>query len=104
MNSAKEALAPFIHSSIIRSTDIDFIMNVTGKSENKPSFIKSNLIKQVSGTTRWLDCVLEMEKYDVDYIEIGPSQLCAINRKINRESSSISIEEVKDIEKLYETI
>jgi [acyl-carrier-protein] S-malonyltransferase len=104
MDSAKEALSPFILSSEIRSSAIGFIMNVTGKITNTPSLIKSNLIKQVSSATRWLDCVLEMEKYNVDYIEIGPAQLCPINRKINRESSSVNIEEVKDIEKLYETI
>lgn len=104
MDSAKEALTPFICASRFAPTEIDLIMNVTGKKANTADEIKDNLIRQVSTTTRWWDSVLEMEKYNVDYIEIGPSQLCAINRKINRESISTCIEEVKDIEKLYETI
>ena len=44
-------------------------MNVSGKVVNDSILIKRNLIKQITSKTRWLDCVLEMEKFDVDYIE-----------------------------------
>ena len=104
MDSAIRSLTPFIEACEVVSTDTPLIMNVTGKEEKDPSRIKRNLIEQVSGTTRWLDCVLEMERLDVDYVEIGPSQLCGINKKIKVKNSSTSIEEVKDMEKLYETI
>ena len=41
---------------------------------------------------------------NVDYIEIGPSQLSTMNKKMNLKGDTFCIEEVKDIERLYEKV
>lgn len=104
MQSAKLLLKPMIEKCHFIPSNIDLVMNVTGDVAKTDGEIKQNLIEQVTGTTRWHDCVLKMEEYDVEYIEIGPSQLLGMNKKIGVKHSTICIEEVKDLEKLYETI
>ena len=79
-------------------------MNMNGAVVNDPEEIRDNLVNQVSKRTRWLDCMYQMETMDVDYIEMGPSQLCPIAKKMNIQNSAVSIEEVKDLEGLYEKI
>ena len=104
MNSAKEKLIPYIENCNIKESDIALIMNVSGKLAEDVEEIKQNLISQVTSKTRWLDCMLEMEKFNVDFIEIGPSQLTAMTKKIKISNSCINIETVKDLEGLYEKI
>ena len=40
----------------------------------------------------------------MDYIEIGPTKLAGMNKKIGTKRSTISIEEVKDLEQIYEKV
>lgn len=104
MEEAKQKLSYFARSCKIVSSDILFVMNMNGAVVSDPDEIRDNLVCGVSKQTRWLDCMLTMETMDVDYIEIGPSQLCPIAKKMNIQNSVICIEDVKDLEGLYETI
>lgn len=104
MEGAKQKLAHFAGSCKIVSSDILFVMNMSGEVITEPDEIRDNLVNGVSKRTRWLDCMLTMETMDVDYIEIGPSQLCPIAKKMNIQNSAICIEDIKDLEGLYETI
>lgn len=104
METAKKHLSPFIKGCTMTPSFIHLVMNVTGKITDDMDLIKANLIEQMTKTTRWADCITEMEKLDVDYIELGPAQLSAMNKRNNTNGTSLNIEEVKDIEGLYEKI
>ncbi len=104
MDIAREKLTPFIMECNLVPTEVQFVMNLTGKKEMKGEKIKQNLIDQISTKTRWLDCLQTMEEMDVDYIEIGPSQLSTMNKRMRLKGATFCIQEVKDIEALYEKV
>ena len=105
MDEAKENMRPLIEETQIRPTDIRLVMNVTGTFCDEPRQIKENLVAQVSHMTRWLDCVNEMENCGIDfYFEMGPAQLGGMNKKIGVKAQTVSIQTVRDLEKVYESI
>lgn len=104
MDSAKQKLIPYIENCNIYESDIKLVMNVSAKIALSAQEIKENLIKQMTSKTRWLDSMLEIEKLDVDYIEIGPCQLTSMTKKISIANTCINIETVEDLEGLYEKI
>ena len=104
MEKAKEKLAPAIWMCPLIDSNIVCIMNLTGKGETKVDSIKQHLIDQMTQRTRWLDCVYTMEGLNVDYIEIGPAQLSTMNKKMGLKGETFCIQEVKDMENLFETV
>lgn len=104
MDEAKENMRPLIEATEFKDSPIELVMNVTGSFCKEPSQIKENLIAQVSHMTRWLDCVQEMEEHGVTcYYEMGPAQLGGMNKKIGVKAQTVSIQTVKDLEKVYES-
>lgn len=104
MDEAKSGLLPFILNCPMKDSEIDLIMNVTGKKEDDLSLIKNNLIEQVTSTTHWMNSVFLLDQMDLDFIEVGPKQLSSLNKKMDTVNTFITIEEVKDLEHLYETV
>ncbi|MCH9811616.1 ACP S-malonyltransferase [bacterium] len=104
MQPVKNQLSPLIEHLPLLDSSIDLVMNVTGKKAASNEEIQHNLKEQVTGTTLWHASVLTMEEYGVDYIEIGPTKLAGMNKKIGTKRSTISIEEVKDLEQIYEKV
>ena len=52
------------------------ISNITAKSVNEPKEIRRNLVKQITGTVRWRESVLEMHRLGVQrFLEIGPGKV-----------------------------
>ena len=104
MDEAKEMMKPLIEKIEICASEIELVMNVVGSVVKDCGEIKDHLTSQVNSMTRWLDCVLTMEtKEPTCYFELGPAQLGGMNRKIGVSAPTISIQEVKDLEKIYET-
>ena len=60
------------------------------------------MVKQVSNSVRWQQCVERMIADGVDtFVEIGPGKsLSGFMRKINRDVTVINIEKKEDLEKL----
>lgn len=105
MNDARELMKPLIFETEIRKSDVELVMNVIGSFVSDPDEIKGYLIDQVSSKTRWLDCINAMEERGVEcYFEMGPAQLKGMNKKIGVKAETVSIQEVKDLEYIYETL
>ena len=62
--------------------------------------IKDLLVKQVSSSVRWQQCVEQMINDGVDtFIEIGPGKtLTGFIKKINRNVKALHIEKIEDLE------
>ena len=60
------------------------------------------MVKQVSSSVRWQQCVEQMIRDGVDtFIEIGPGKtLTGFLRKIDRNVKGINIEKIEDLEKI----
>ncbi|MCH9621051.1 MAG: Malonyl CoA-acyl carrier protein transacylase [Chlamydiia bacterium] len=104
MTEARNELKPYINECLIKDSETLLVMNVSGKIENDTTIIKQNLIEQVHKKTRWLDCMNTMNELDVHYIEIGPKQLSSLNKKMNTVNSFVTVENIEDLEMLYETV
>jgi [acyl-carrier-protein] S-malonyltransferase len=105
MREAEEALAPIIHATSFQKGSAKLVMNCNGGFVEETEDRKEMLIRQVSSTTRWIDCVETLNAKEPDhFIEIGPTQLTAMLRKMGFSTPLLSVSKVADLEGVYETI
>ena len=83
-----------------------YVTNVTAQNVTEPEQVKELLIKQVSSSVRWQQCVEQMISDGVDtFIEIGPGRtLTGFLKKINRNVTALHIEKVEDLETVRKEI
>jgi [acyl-carrier-protein] S-malonyltransferase len=104
MTKARNKLKPFVQACKIKENNIDFVMNVSGELAKNVEDLKEGLVEQVHRKTRWHDCMRTMDKMEVDYISCGPRQLSSLYKKMNTVNSFITIDEIQDLEGLYEKV
>lgn len=101
---AGDKLATELESVTISPMRFPYVANVTGGIVTDEAEIKSLLVKQLSNSVRWQQCVESMVKDGVDtFYEIGPGKtLAGFNRKIakdmGRELTTVQIATMEDIE------
>ena len=83
-----------------------FIANVTANYASSVSEIKDLLVKQVSGSVRWVETIQKMAADGVDvFIEVGPGKVLAgLNRRINRDLKTYNVEDEKSLLKVIEEL
>lgn len=103
MKKAEDALRPYLLEATFQKTAVELVMNVPGDFVKDESYIKENLIKQITQPVRWEQGIRAMEKAGVDlFLEIGCGKvLSGFNQKIGVSSPIISIEKVSDLEILH---
>lgn len=84
----------------IQTFAIPYVTNVTAQYVTESDQIKDLLVKQVSSSVRWQQCVEQMINDGVDtFIEIGPGKtLTGFIKKINRNVKALHIEKIEDLE------
>lgn len=104
MRSAQEKMTPILQEARIQESSIDLVMNVIGDIVKDREKIKMLLIEQMTRPTRWMECIQRVAKEEPElYIEIGPTQLASINRKMGLTAPTIKIEKIEDLENVFET-
>lgn len=103
LRPAGEKLSQELANVPVYSMNVPVVTNVTGKIIESENDIKDLLIKQVSSSVFWEDCVRTLVENGVDtFIEIGPGKvLSGFIKKIDK---SVSIYNVEDKESLETTI
>lgn len=105
MAEAQERLAPAVHAARFQPSDIPLVMNVPGDYVFCEQTLRQNLIQQVTHAVRWEQGIRHIEAKGVDlYVEIGPSSLAAMNKRIGVSAPTITIDKVADIEKLSDAL
>ena len=86
MSSAADELKKGIDETEFRKPKCPIYQNFTGKSEQDPSKIKINLLKQLTGAVLWNQSVNQMINDGVkEFYEVGPGNtLQGLIRKIDR--------------------
>ena len=86
MSSAADELKKGIDETEFRKPDCPIYQNFTGKSEQDPSKIKINLLKQLTGAVLWNQSINKMINDGVkEFYEVGPGNtLQGLIRKIDR--------------------
>lgn len=102
MSPAAVKMQEALNTTEIFAPCVPLIANVTAKETSSPDEIRNNLVKQVTGTVRWRETILYMTENGVEQtIEAGAGKvLSGLNRRINPDLKSISVQEPQDIEEL----
>ena len=98
MQSAQDALTPWIAAAPLLDSSIGLVMNASGGFVSDLAEIRKQMALQVTHSVRWEQGIRAMGKVD-QYLEIGCGKvLTGFNRKIGVEAPSISIDKVADLE------
>lgn len=106
MQLAQEKLALMIENTMLSESDIKFVSNVSGGFLSDSNLIKQKLIEQVASPVRWESDVRAIEEDGAElFIEVGCGKtLAGMNRKIQVKPSTISIDQLKDLNSLEQTL
>lgn len=101
MNSAAERLAEVLENVEIKTPDLPVLANVTGKPHEGPAEIKDAMLRQITGSVRWLDCVKWfMEQGAEEYVECGPGKvLSGLIKRIDKQGKVANIQDLETLEK-----
>ena len=103
---AGEKLGKVLENVEIHKPVIPYAANVTAQYVTEAEPVKDLLVKQVSSSVKWQQCVETMLADGVDtFIEIGPGKtLAGFMRKIDRSVKTLNVEKLEDIEKVVEAL
>tara|TARA_B100001142_G_scaffold330398_1_gene399264 strand:+ start:14291 stop:15166 length:876 start_codon:yes stop_codon:yes gene_type:complete len=94
MESAKTKLKLAIENTYFKDAKYPVYQNVYAQPVSDKNNIKENLISQLTSPVKWYQTIENMINQGVsEFIEVGPKNvLTGLNRRINREVSSIKAE------------
>jgi [acyl-carrier-protein] S-malonyltransferase len=99
MQSAADKLREVLADIEISKPSVPVIANVTGQPHGEPDEIRETMLKQVTGSVKWLDGIKWfMDNGVTDYTECGPGKV--LSGLIKRIDKSSSINNIQDIESL----
>ncbi len=90
----------------IDDAKIPVVTNVDATIEKKSETIKDNLIKQVSTSVRWEECMGKMIHQDVNtFIEVGPGRtLTSFAKKISKDIVCLRVENLKTLNETLDVL
>ena len=100
LKEAGKKLGEELEKIEIQTFAIPYVTNVTAQYVTESDQVKNLLVKQVSSSVRWQQCVEQMINDGVDtFMEIGPGKtLTGFLKKINRNVKALHIEKIEDLE------
>ena len=106
LTGAGEKLGEVLSGVEVNAPRIPYVANVTAEYVTEAAPVKELLIRQVSSSVKWQQCVETMLADGVDtFIEIGPGKtLAGFMRKIDRSVKTLNVEKLEDIEKVVEAL
>ena len=100
MQPAQEAVARVLDRIALADPSIPVAANVTGSLIATTGAARDALIRQVTGTVRWVDCVHALVAAEATlFIEVGPGKvLCGLLKQIDPTQKSLNVEDVASLE------
>jgi [acyl-carrier-protein] S-malonyltransferase len=101
MQPAQEEVARVLAGIAMHDPSIPVAANVTGQLVTTADATRDALIRQVTGTVRWVDCMQVLKTSGADlFIEVGPGKvLCGLLKQIDPELKSLNVEDSASLEK-----
>src|SRR5580692_6239733 len=101
MQPAQEEVARVLSGVGMHNPHIPVAANVTGELVTTADATRDALIRQVTGTVRWVDCVQSLKASGADlFIEVGPGKvLCGLLKQIDPALKSLNVEDAASLEK-----
>ena len=106
LKPAGEKLAIDLEKIELNNILIPVISNVTADYVLDKSEVKDLLIRQVSSSVLWENCIIRMLEDGVDtFVEIGPGKvLTGFIKKINKEVRALNVEDIESLKKTIQEI
>ncbi len=100
MAPAADAMAEALAAASMAAPVIPVVANVTAAKATDPDTIRDLLVRQVTGTVRWRECILAMGSMGCDrFVEIGSGKvLTGLMKRLAPEASASAIGTPADIE------
>lgn len=100
MAPAADAMAEALAEADIRAPRVPVVANVTAAKATDPAEIRDLLVKQVTGTVRWRECVQAMAAMGCDrFVELGAGKvLTGLMKRLAPEASAQAVGTPADIE------
>ena len=101
MQPAQEEVSRVLAGLALHDPRIPVAANVTGRLVTTAEAACDALIRQVTGTVRWVDCVKALVGAGADvYIEVGPGKvLCGLMKQIDPAQKALNVEDGASLEK-----
>lgn len=102
MQPAQDGLGPFLEKTDITSNDTPVYANVSGTPDTSAEEIRGSLLKQVTGSVLWQNCIENMIQDGIEqFIELGPKGVLKnMNKRTCPDIPCISIDTAEDLEKV----
>jgi len=106
MALAADAMAEAFEKTPPTFPMVPLIANVSAAKETQPERIRELLVKQVTATVRWRECVQAMTALGVDsFIEIGAGKvLTGLGKRIAPEATGAAVSTPADIEAILKVL
>jgi [acyl-carrier-protein] S-malonyltransferase len=100
MQPAQEDVARVLAGVTLADPTIPVAANVTGSLITTADAARDALIRQVTGTVRWVDCIQALVAAGaMHFIEVGPGKvLCGLLKQIDSEQKSLNVEDGASLE------
>jgi [acyl-carrier-protein] S-malonyltransferase len=100
MQPAAEAMAAALADTDLSSPCVPLVANVTAEPVSDPAAIRELLVRQVTGTVRWRECVATMAKQGVTlFVECGAGKvLSGLVKRIADGATCLAVGAPADIE------
>jgi len=102
MRPAADRLAEQIAATEFKTPQIPVVHNVTAQTETNSEKIKALMIEQIYSAVRWVECVNTISTAGINItVECGPGKvLSGLNKRINAELTTLSIEKSEELDKV----
>lgn len=99
MKKAERQMTSAIEEVDFKPPQFGIAQNFTGVIENDPQTIKKNIISQISGPVRWVECMQSLMDNDVKLLgEFGPGKvLTGLMKKINPDIICVPLNSLDDL-------
>ncbi len=106
MQPAADMMAKAFAEVTFNAPSVPVVANVTASPLTDPDEIRDNLVRQVTGTVRWRECVLTMTSAGVDqFYELGTGKiLSGLARRIERTVKADAVSTPDDVRAAAETL
>ncbi len=106
MEPAAEVMAEALASAALAAPIVPLIANVSADKTTDPAEIRDLLVRQVTGTVRWRECMVAAVALGVDsFVELGSGKvLTGLARRIAPDARAASAGTPADIEALLKTL
>ena len=102
MQPAQDRLAPLLGEIAFADASVPVAVNVDAALVSKGDALRDALVRQVTGSVRWVECVrLLIQQQPTHFIEVGPGKvLSGLMRQIDRSQNCLNVQDEASLEKV----